>query len=204
MDGALAPETGFAVWITGLKGSGKGTIARLLAAELARRGLPTELLAGSEFRQNISQGLGFSREDRMANVRRIGYVAKLLTRNGVAVVASAVSPHAAVREECRRMIGRFVEVYAECPVEVCESRDRDGLYSRARMGLLDDFTGITEEYEPPASPEVVVHTDRETPEESTQKILGVLEQLGYVPPVRRTVAPDEALVRATLKALHDR
>src|SRR5687767_14336257 len=110
-------DAGFAVWITGLKGSGKGTIARLVAAELARRGMPTELLAGSEFRQNISQGLGFSHDDRVANVRRIGYVAKLLTRNGIAVVVTAVSPYRAVREECRRLIGRFVEVYAECPLE---------------------------------------------------------------------------------------
>lgn len=193
---------GFTVWFTGLKGSGKGGIARLVAAELGARGQRTELLAGSEFRQNISQGLGFSRTDRIANVRRLGYVAKLLTRNGVAVVATSISPYREARDECRRMIGRFVEVYAECPLEVCESRDRDGLYGRARAGLLDDFTGITEAYEPPLDPELMLHTAVEGPEVSAARVIRRLEDLGYLP--RTQGDPDEALVRATLKALQNR
>ncbi|HEU0299201.1 MAG TPA: adenylyl-sulfate kinase [Longimicrobium sp.] len=202
MSAHTADGPGFTVWFTGLKGSGKGGIARLVAAELAAHGLRTELLAGSEFRQNISQGLGFSRTDRIANVRRLGYVAKLLTRNGVAVVATSISPYREVRDECRRMIGRFVEVYAECPLEVCESRDRDGLYGRARAGLLDDFTGITEAYEPPLDPELVLHTESEAPEVSAARVIRRLEELGYLP--RSHGDPDEDLVRATLKALQNR
>lgn len=197
-----ADAAGFTVWFTGLKGSGKGGIARLVAQELGARGLRTELLAGSEFRQNISQGLGFSRADRIANVRRLGYVAKLLTRNGVSVVATSISPYREVRDEVRRMIGRFVEVYAECPLEVCESRDRDGLYHRARMGLIDDFTGISEPYEPPLDPELVLHTEGEAPEASAARVIRRLEELGYLE--RGHGDPDEELVRATLKALQDR
>ncbi|HYR12336.1 MAG TPA: adenylyl-sulfate kinase, partial [Longimicrobium sp.] len=159
MSAALAPhDAGFTVWFTGLKGSGKGAVARLVAAELARRGLRTELLAGGEFRHNISRGLGFSREDRVANIRRIGYVAQLLTRNGVAVVTTSISPYREARDECRRMIGRFVEVFCDAPLEACEARDAEGLYRRARAGLIDDFTGISDPYEPPLAPEVTLRT----------------------------------------------
>lgn len=201
---ARPDEAGFTVWFTGLKGSGKGAVARLAAAELARRGLRTELLAGGEFRQNISQGLGFSREDRLANIRRIGYVARLLTRNGVAVVTTSISPYRAARDECRRMIGRFVEVFCECPLPVCEARDAEGLYRRARAGLIDDFTGISDPYEPPLAPELTLHTADEAPEASAARVLRRLEALGYLAPPRRAADPDEELVRAQLKALQDR
>src|SRR5919106_5057978 len=145
-------RAGFTVWFTGLSGSGKSTIARLVTENLRNRGLKVELLSGSEFRQNISQGLGFSPEDRAANVRRIGYVAKLLTRNGVAVVTTAISPHRDIRDECRSMIGTFVEVYVECPIEVCEVRDTKGLYAAAKRGEIREFSGVTEAYEPPPAP----------------------------------------------------
>jgi adenylylsulfate kinase len=200
----LAPhDAGFTVWLTGLKGSGKGAVARLVAAELARHGLRTELLAGGDFRQNISRGLGFSREDRVANIRRIGYVAQLLTRNGVAVVTTSISPYRDARDECRRMIGRFVEVFCDAPLEACEARDGEGLYRRARAGLIDDFTGISDPYEPPPDPEVTLHTDREPPEASAARVLRRLEELGYLAPAR-SGDPDEALVRAQLKALQNR
>jgi adenylyl-sulfate kinase len=197
---------GFTVWLTGLKGAGKGSIARALSAELRARGLPTELLAGGELRHNISQGLGFSRDDRIANIRRIGYVAKLLTRNGVATVISAISPYRETRDECRRMIGRFVEVYVECPLEVCEARDAEGLYGRARAGLIDDFTGIGDAYEPPLSPELVVNGAHDGPAQSAARIVRRLEELGYLPalPDRDGGDPDEELVRAQLKALQNR
>ncbi|HEX8321757.1 adenylyl-sulfate kinase [Longimicrobium sp.] len=194
---------GFTVWLTGLRGAGKGSIAQAVAAELARRGMPTELLAGGEFRQNISRGLGFSRDDRIANVRRIGYVAKLLTRNGVAVVTTAISPNRAARDECRRMIGRFVEVWVQCPLEVCEARDTEGLYRQARLGLIEDFTGIADDYEPPEDPELVVHSDRETAAQAAARIVRRLEELGYVP-AERGGDPDEAMVKAQLKALQNR
>lgn len=203
-DARRPADEGFTVWFTGLKGSGKGAIARLVAAELARRGLRTELLAGGEFRQNISQGLGFSREDRLANIRRIGYVARLLTRNGVAVVTTSISPYRAARDECRRMIGRFVEVFCDCPLQACEARDHEGLYERARAGLIDDFTGISDPYEPPLAPEITLRTADETPEQSAARVLRRLEALGYVQPPRRAGDPDEDLVRAQLKALQDR
>jgi adenylylsulfate kinase len=197
-------DAGFTVWFTGLKGAGKGPVARLVADELARRGLRTELLAGGEFRRNISQGLGFSREDRLANIRRIGYVARLLTRNGVAVVTTSISPYRAARDECRRMIGRFVEVFCDAPLAACEARDEEGLYRRARAGLIDDFTGISDPYEPPLAPELTLYTAGEAPEQSAARVLRRLEALGCLAPVRRAGDPDEELVRAQLKALQDR
>lgn len=200
----MTEKQGFTVWFTGLSGSGKSTVARLVADELRRRGLRTELLAGSEFRQNVSQGLGFSREDRIANTRRIGYVAKLLTRNGVAVITTAVSPYRETRDECRREIGAFVEVYARCPLEVCEARDPKGLYLRARTGELADVTGIGDDYEPPLDPEVTLDTDREIPEVSAARVLHRLEELGHLESAARRPDPDEAIVKARLRALYDR
>lgn len=203
VDGA-APA-GFTVWLTGLKGCGKGVVARLVADELRRRALPVELLAGGEFRQNISAGLGFSRDDRIANIRRIGYVAKLLSRNGVAVVATSISPYRAARDEVRRMTGRFLEVFVDAPLEVCEARDTEGLYERARKGLAEDVTGIGDPYEPPLSPDVVVRGDTESPEQGAARILARLQELGWAPGAPPAGGdPDEALVRAQLRALQNR
>lgn len=195
---------GFTVWLTGLKGAGKGGIARRLAEELRRRGVRTELLSGGELRTNISQGLGFSREDRIANVRRLGYFAKLLARNGVAVVASSVSPYRETRDEVRRMAGRFLEVFVDCPLEVCEARDAAGLYRRARAGELGDVTGITDPYEPPLDPDLVVRGDVESAEEGAARILQRLQALGWIAPGARGGDPDEALVLAQLRRLHNR
>lgn len=201
--GTVEDAAGFTVWLTGLKGAGKGGIARIVAEELRRRGVRTELLSGGEFRQNISQGLGFSREDRIANIRRLGYFAKLLARNGVAVVASSISPYRETRDEVRREVGRFLEVFVDTPLSVCESRDTEGLYRRARTGELGDVTGISDPYEPPHDPDVVIRGDAETAAEGAARILDKLQALGWIPPARGG-DPDEALVRAQLRALHNR
>lgn len=194
------PNDGFTVWLTGLSGSGKSTLARLVERELRRRGLRVEVLAGREFRQNLSLGLGFSRADRAANVRRIGYVAKLLTRNGVAVITASTSPEREVRDECRRMIGAFVEVYVDCPLELCQARRREtGRSEGAHGGEADEPGGLGELYEPPERPEVVCDTGRERPEESAAKVVAALERLGHVAPDGRG-ADDEA-VRSQLRAL---
>jgi adenylylsulfate kinase len=176
----VSDDLGFTVWITGLSGSGKHALAVELDAELRRRRRRVELLVGKEFRQSLSQGLGFSRADRLANVRRIGYVAALLTRNGVAVVTTSVSPHRAARDECRAMIGRFVEVYVDCPVEVCARRERDGLYERAARGELDDVAGVDDPYEPPLRPEVVCRSADEEPAACAARVVAALEALGYL------------------------
>lgn len=194
-------QRGFTVWLTGLSGAGKTSIAERLTAELRRRGLRVELLAGSEFRQNLSQGLGFSREDRIANVRRVGYVAKLLARNGVAVVTTTVSPYREARDECRRMIGSFVEVFVDCPLEVCEQREPDGLYTRARRGELTGVAGVDEPYEAPLAPEVVLRSEHESADVLTEQLVRALEEAGWLAPA---VGADESLIRARLLALQDR
>ncbi|MBI4299726.1 MAG: adenylyl-sulfate kinase [Chloroflexi bacterium] len=173
---------GFTIWLTGLSGAGKTTIAERLDAELRRRGRRVELLDGDVVRTHLSKGLGFSKEDRDTNIRRIGFVAKLLTRNGAAVIASAISPYREIRDENRRDIGDFVEVYVECPLEELVKRDVKGLYAKAIRGEIAQFTGVSDPYEEPLNAEVVVRTDRETVEESTAKILAKLEDLGYIPP----------------------
>jgi adenylylsulfate kinase len=195
--------SGFTVWFTGLSASGKSTIARLVADELRGRVGRVELLSGSEFRQNLSQGLGFSREDRIANIRRIGYVAKLLTRNGVAVVTTSISPYRAARDECRQMIGRFVEVYVECPLDVCEARDTKGLYGRARRGAITSFTGISDPYEAPVHAEVVCHTANEAPAECAARVIAYLEVRGWIPEQRAETPTEAEFVRSQLRAFGD-
>lgn len=172
---------GFTVWFTGLSGAGKSTLANALAEELRARGLKVEVLDGDVIRQNLSKGLGFSKEDRDTNIRRIGWVCEVLSRNGVAAIAAAISPYREVREEVRSKIKHFVEVYVEVPLEVAIERDVKGLYKRALAGEIQNFTGISDPYEPPLNPEVVCRTAEETVEESVAKILGYLEERGLVP-----------------------
>jgi adenylylsulfate kinase len=192
---------GFTVWFTGLAASGKSTIARLVADELRHRLAAVELLSGGEFRQNLSQGLGYSAEDRSANIRRIGYVAKLLTRNGVAVVTTSISPYRAIRDECRRMIGRFVEVYVDCPIDVCQARDTKGNYARALRGEIAAFTGISDPYEPPLQPDVVCRSAEESPQECAARVLTHLEALGWIPERGAETLPEEEIVRSQLRSL---
>src|SRR5216684_1447997 len=157
---------GLAVWFTGLSSAGKSTISRALYERLWARGHKVELLDGDVVRQHLSKGLGFSKEDRDENIRRIGFIAELLTRNGVIVLVAAISPYREVREQVRDRIGSFIEVYVHAPLEVCEQRDLKGVYRRARAGELGNVTGVNDPYEPPAAPDVECRTDRETLAES--------------------------------------
>ena len=168
-------RNGLTLWFTGLSGAGKTTLNRAVQGRLVERGFAVESLDGDEVRRNLAPGLGFSKADRDENVRRIGYVAELLTRHGVMVLVSAISPYRAARDEVRAAIGEFVEIYVNAPVEVCEQRDVKGLYNRARSGELTGFTGVDDPYEAPIHPEVECLTDRETVEESVEKIMQYLE-----------------------------
>jgi adenylyl-sulfate kinase len=171
---------GFTVWLTGLPCSGKSTLATHLVSELIARGCRAERLDGDVVRTHLSRGLGFTREDRDINVLRIGFVAQLLSRNGVVAVVAVVSPYAATRGLVREQIGRFVEVHVDCSIAECQRRDVKGMYARARAGHIQGFTGVDDPYEPPDHPEVTLHTERETVLESGQKILSALEDLGYL------------------------
>ncbi len=173
-----ARTSGFTLWLTGLSGAGKSTLAQAVGLDLRHHGIQVEILDGDEVRQNLSKGLGFSREDRDANIRRIGYVATLLTRNGVAVITAAISPYRAVRDEVRREIGRFVEVYVRASLDECIRRDTKGLYRKALAGEVPQFTGVSDPYEEPLSPEIVVDTERETVAESAARVIRRLSELG--------------------------
>jgi adenylylsulfate kinase len=173
-------KQGVTIWLTGLSGSGKSTLAGLLESELRYRGLAVEVLDGDVVRQHLSKDLGFSREDRDANIRRIAFVSKLLTRNGVAVIVAAISPYRTTRDEARREIGRFLEVYVKCPLDELVRRDVKGLYAKALRGEIANFTGVSDPYEEPLAPDVVVETDRQSPAESVALILAALERAGYV------------------------
>ncbi|HEY8491129.1 MAG TPA: adenylyl-sulfate kinase [Dehalococcoidia bacterium] len=178
-------ERGFVVWFTGLSGAGKSTMANHLAGVLRERGLRVELLDGDEVRTNLSKGLGFSKEDRDENIRRIGYVARLLARNGVAVLTAAISPYREVRAEVRRAVeadgAGFVEVYARCSLEELSRRDVKGLYAKALRGEIPNFTGVSDPYEAPEAPEVTFDSEQETEAESLAKIVAALERLGHLP-----------------------
>ena len=178
---------GVTVWFTGLSGSGKSTIAHALAQHLREHECKMEILDGDIVRTNLTKGLGFSKEDRDTNIRRIGFVSHLLTRNGVIVLVSAISPYREVREEVREKIGDFFEVYVSAPLEVCESRDVKGLYKKARAGEIKQFTGIDDPYEAPLNPEVTCETDKETLEESVAKVIGKLQEMGYIAPMAAAV-----------------
>jgi adenylylsulfate kinase len=173
-------QRGVTVWFTGLSGAGKTTVSQAVEKELRSQGYKIEVLDGDIVRQNLTKGLGFSKADRDENIRRIGFVAHLLTRNGVIVLVSAISPYREIREEVRQRIGDFVEVYVNAPLEICEQRDVKGLYKKARAGEIKNFTGIDDPYEPPLNPEVECKTDQETIEESVAKVLGKLN-LDYLP-----------------------
>jgi adenylyl-sulfate kinase len=171
---------GFTLWFTGMSGAGKSTISHLLEQRLRALGAKVEVLDGDVVRTHLSKGLGFSKEDRDENIRRIGFVCELLARNGVIAIAAAISPYRAVREELRGRIANFVEVHVECPLDVLAGRDVKGLYKKAMAGELAQFTGVSDPYEPPLAPEVTVDSSKETPQESMEKIWATLEHLGLV------------------------
>lgn len=172
---------GFTLWLTGLSGAGKSTIATAVAERLRADGAAVEVLDGDEVREHLSKGLTFSREDRDINVRRIAYVAKLLCRNGVAVITAAISPYRDTRNEARREIGdAFVEVYVNASLETCIRRDVKGLYEKAVAGAITAFTGVSDPYEPPLAPDVEVNTERETIQESVERVLDTLRHRGFI------------------------
>ncbi len=171
---------GFAVWLTGMSGAGKSTLAEALAARLREQDASVELLDGDIIRAHLSQGLGFSREDRDTNIRRIGFVAELLARNGVIVIVAAISPYREAREAVKQKIGKFVEVYVECPIDVLTWRDTKGLYKRALAGEIGNFTGISDPYEAPLDAVVVIHSDRESVEEGVNRIWCALSAKGLI------------------------
>ncbi|HEK84949.1 MAG: adenylyl-sulfate kinase [Candidatus Saccharicenans sp.] len=173
-------QKGFTLWFTGLPCSGKSAVADRVAEILRSRNLKVERLDGDIVRKSLCRDLGFSREHRNENIRRVTFVAKLLTRNGVAVLTSFISPYREIRDEARREIGEFIEVYVKCPLEVCMARDVKGMYQKAIKGEIKEFTGISDPYEEPLQPELVLETDKETLEESAQKVINCLKKLGYL------------------------
>jgi len=193
----MSAQKGFTLWMTGLSGAGKTTLTNALVKELHERGVSIEVLDGDEVRTNLSKGLGFSKEDRDTNVRRIGYVSRLLSRNGVGVITAAISPYRSIRDEIRKATeadgAAFVEVYVKCPIAVLAERDVKGLYKKALAGEIKEFTGVSDPYEEPLAPAVIVYTDRETVSQSARRILRELEQRGLlktpVMPYQRVAEP---------------
>jgi len=186
---------GFTLWFTGLPCSGKSTLANLVAGELKRRERFVEILDGDEVRKHLTKGLGFSREDRDENIRRIGYVCYLLSRNGAIAIAAAISPYRAIRDEVRAVHepGRFLEVYVNTPLALCIERDVKGMYKKALAGEIKNFTGVDDPYEPPHAPELIIETASETDQQSAARILTLLEQLGLAEPAHEPpCSPEEA------------
>src|SRR5450432_2276225 len=171
---------GFTLWFTGMSGAGKSTISKLLVERLRQRNAKVEVFDGDLVRTHLSKGLTFSKEDRDENIRRIGFVCELLSRNGVIAIAAAISPYRSVREELRTRIPNFVEVYVECPLEVLIERDVKGLYKKALTGEIRRFTGISDPYEPPLAPNIAINSSKESPQESVAKIWTALENLGLL------------------------
>jgi adenylyl-sulfate kinase len=203
-------QTGVTIWLTGLSGAGKTALAIRLEQELRRRGLKVERLDGDIVRQSLTRDLGFSKQDRDKNIERVTFVAKLLTRNGVAVICSFISPYRAVRARVRQEVGNFVEIYCYAPLEVLIERDVKGLYRKALAGEIENFTGISDPYEPPENPAVTIDSSTETIKESLVRVLRKLEELGYLPPIKTDVpaeednaytAEEEAEIEARLAAL---
>lgn len=174
--------TGFTIWFTGLSGAGKSTLSEVIEKRLRARGCKVEVLDGDIVRTHLSKGLGFSREDRDTNIKRIAFVCSLLTRNGVICISAAISPYREAREWARREIGNFVEVYVKCPIEVCRQRDVKGLYKLVDEGKIKGFTGVDDPYEEPEHPDLVIETDKETVAASVARIFARLEELGYLEP----------------------
>jgi adenylyl-sulfate kinase len=195
-------ERGVTIWFTGLSGSGKSTLADALVETLKERGLKKiEVLDGDVVRTNLSKGLGFSKEDRDTNIKRIAFVAHLLSRNGVLAITAAISPYREVRDYARGLIGDFLEVFVDCPLEVCIQRDVKGLYRRAMAGEIPNFTGVSDPYEPPLSAEIIVNSHLETVEQGVGKIVAALEQRGYITPVSAYSADEAKLVEERLADL---
>ena len=191
----MAKHKGFTLWFTGLPCSGKSTLAGIVAAELKRRERFVEILDGDEVRKHLTRGLGFSREDRDENIRRIGYVCRLLSRNGAIAIAAAISPYRAVRDEVRagHEPGRFLEVFVDTPLEICIQRDVKGMYKKALAGEMKNFTGVDDPYEPPLSPEMAIGAGAEPEQQSSARILARLEQLGLAEPAHEPAyTPEEA------------
>jgi adenylyl-sulfate kinase len=180
---SFVSHEGFTLWMTGLSGAGKTTIAKALEPILRQRGLRFERLDGDTVREGLTRDLGFSKEDRDKNIERVTFVAKLLTRNGVGVVASFISPYREARAQVRAETTNFIEVFVNAPLEVCAKRDVKGMYAKAFRGEIANFTGVSDPYEAPENPEIVVHTDQETLEESVAKIVAYLEARGLIPTV---------------------
>jgi adenylyl-sulfate kinase len=175
-------NNGFTLWFTGLSGAGKTTISRLVEAELIARGSKHEVLDGDVIRENLSKGLGFSKEDRDTNIRRIAFVADLLSRNGVPVITAAISPYRQTRREARALMGdRFIEVFVKASVEVCAQRDVKGLYEKAFKGEIKEFTGVSDPYEEPEHAELVLDTEHQEPEESAAHVIAYLEERSLIP-----------------------
>jgi adenylyl-sulfate kinase len=175
-------DIGATLWFTGLSGAGKSTITEIVEADLRDRGIKVEVLDGDVVRTNLSKGLGFSKEDRDTNIRRIAFVADLLSRNGVVAITAAISPYREIRDEAREMMGgRFIEIFVKASVEECARRDVKGLYEKAFKGEIKEFTGVSDPYEEPLNPELVCDTEAETPEESAAKVIAYLESRVEVP-----------------------
>ena len=196
----------FTIWFTGLSGSGKSTLSRRIYLEIRRRGLKAELLDGDIIRTNFSQELGFTKRERDINVKRIGFLSWLLNKHGIISVVAAIAPYEETRQINRKLIKNYIEVFCNCPLEVVEKRDVKGLYAKARKGLIPHFTGISDPYEPPSNPEIVVYTDKETVEESVNKIIDFLEESKFLPPVSEDIDPEileqeEKILREHLRQL---
>ena len=183
---------GFTVWFTGLPSAGKSTLAALLAVELQKRGHKVEVLDGDAARQRLSQRLGFTKEDRDENIRRIGFVCGLLTKHGIVALVAAISPYRQTRDEVRAGIDNFVEVYVKASLQTCIRRDVKGLYKKALAGEIKGFTGLDDPYEVPPNPELTIETESETPKESLLRILRKLEELGYLKPLREMESEENA------------
>ena len=194
-------NVGFTIWFTGLSGAGKSTLSEIIEARLKARGRNVEILDGDIVRTHLSKGLGFSREDRDINIKRIAFVCSLLTRNGVVCISAAISPYREAREWARKEVGNFVEIYVKCPIDVCRQRDVKGLYKLVDEGRIKNFTGVDDPYEEPDQPELVIETDKETVEESVSRIFAKLVELGYLEPEEITGHEETIVVPERLTVL---